>query len=150
MAGTYSRIGSTSSWSVLALLLVCGADKALAQPAPPDPVDATPATSEDAPPDTGVVDANDTTAGEILIVGTRASQQSAIDRKKNARTATDSIVADDIGSFPDRNVAEAISRVPGVALGRNEFGEGESVAVRGNGPDLTRVELDGIGMMSTN
>ncbi|MBC7782651.1 MAG: TonB-dependent receptor plug domain-containing protein, partial [Burkholderiales bacterium] len=63
---------------------------------------------------------------------------------------TDSIVAEDVGSFPDRNVNEAISRVPGVALGRNDYGEGESVAIRGNGPNLTRVELDGIGVQSTN
>jgi TonB-dependent receptor len=86
---------------------------------------------------------------DIVVVGSRASQQSANTRKKEAKTATDSIVADDIGSFPDRNVNEAISRIPGVALGRNEFGEGDSVAVRGNGPDLTRVELDGIGVQST-
>ena len=38
---------------------------------------------------------------------------------------------------------------PGVALGRNEYGEGADVAIRGNGPDLTRVELDGVGMTST-
>ncbi|WP_380787508.1 TonB-dependent receptor [Sphingomonas sp. R86521] len=86
---------------------------------------------------------------DVVVVGSRASQQSANTRKKKAKTATDSIVADDIGSFPDRNVNEAISRIPGVALGRNEFGEGDSVAVRGNGPDLTRVELDGIGVQST-
>ena len=93
---------------------------------------------------------NDSQANtDVIVTGSRASQQSANNRKKNAKTATDSIVADDIGSFPDRNVNEAISRIPGVALGRNEFGEGDSVAVRGNGPDLTRVELDGIGVQST-
>ena len=70
--------------------------------------------------------------------------------KGNAKTATDSLVADDIGSFPDRNVNEAISRLPGVALDRNDFGEGASISVRGNGPDLTRVELDGIGVQSTS
>ncbi|HEX8300839.1 MAG TPA: TonB-dependent receptor [Sphingomonas sp.] len=96
-----------------------------------------------------VVDDQDTQDGEIVVVGSRASQQSSNLRKRNARTATDSIVADDIGSFPDRNVGEAISRIPGVALNRNDFGEGETVAVRGNGPDLTRVELDGIGVGST-
>lgn len=88
--------------------------------------------------------------GDIVVVGSRASQQSANNRKRAARTATDSIVADDIGSFPDRNVNEAISRIPGVALNRNEFGEGDGVVVRGNGPDLTRIELDGLGVQSTN
>lgn len=137
------QMGTTSSWAVLGLALACGTAPALAQEVPSSgPVVRTgdeTAVAQDAQGDEGIV-----------VVGARASQQSANNRKKNARTATDSIVADDIGSFPDRNVNEAISRIPGVALGRNEFGEGESVAVRGNGPDLTRVELDGIGVQSTN
>jgi TonB-dependent receptor len=79
----------------------------------------------------------------VTIVATRRSQQSSIDRKKNAATAIDSIVAEDVGSLPDRNIGEAISRIAGVALDRGDFNEGISVSVRGNGPDLTRVELDG-------
>ena len=86
----------------------------------------------------------------IVVVGARASQRSSINRKKDAETATDSIVADDIGSFPDRNVAEAMSRLPGVALGRNEFGEGDSISIRGNSGGLIRVEMDGIGVPSTS
>jgi TonB-dependent receptor len=60
----------------------------------------------------------------------------------------DSIVAEDVGSLPDRNIGEAISRMSGIALDRGDFGEGVSVAVRGNGPDLTRVEIDGQGVQS--
>jgi TonB-dependent receptor len=85
---------------------------------------------------------------QVKVVATRASQQSSIERKKNAATAMDSIVAEDVGSLPDRNVGEAISRMSGVALDRGDFGEGVSVAVRGNGPDLTRVELDGQAVQS--
>lgn len=133
------RMGATASWTVLGLALICGG-QAMAQTAPGAGDEAVP--QEVAQDDTSQSDA-------IVVVGSRASQQSANARKKNAKTATDSIVADDIGSFPDRNVAEAISRIPGVALGRNEFGEGADVAIRGNGPDLTRVELDGVGMTST-
>lgn len=84
----------------------------------------------------------------VKIVATRASQQSGIDRKKNAATAMDSIVAEDVGSLPDRNIGEAISRMSGVALDRGDYGEGVSVAVRGNSADLTRVELDGQGVQS--
>lgn len=84
----------------------------------------------------------------VLVVGTRQSQQSAIERKKNARTAQDSIVAEDVGAFPDRNIGEAISRISGVALDRGDFGEGISVTVRGNAPDVTRVEIDGQGIQS--
>ncbi|RZA29788.1 MAG: TonB-dependent receptor, partial [Lysobacteraceae bacterium] len=85
---------------------------------------------------------------QVKVVATRASQQSSIDRKKNAATAIDSIVAEDVGSLPDRNVGEAISRIAGIALDRGDFGEGVTVSVRGNGPDLTRVELDGQAVQS--
>ena len=85
-----------------------------------------------------------------VVVSTRKSQQSSIARKKNAATALDSIVAEDVGSLPDRNIGEAISRMAGVALDRGDFGEGVSVAVRGNGPDLTRVEIDGMAVQSAN
>jgi TonB-dependent receptor len=158
------QMTGTASWAVIGLLFALGAGEASAQAtgsqtaagatgeqteaiieAEESVTDGETQTTGDAPPDTTAADSEEA----IVVVGSRASQQSANNRKKNARTATDSIVADDIGSFPDRNVNEAISRVPGVALGRNEFGEGESVAVRGNGPDLTRVELDGIGVQST-
>ena len=71
------------------------------------------------------------------------AQQSAIGRKKHAATAQDSIVAEDVGAFPDRNIGEAISRIAGVALDRGDYGEGVNVSIRGNGPELTRVELDG-------
>jgi TonB-dependent receptor len=84
----------------------------------------------------------------VQVVGTRRSQQSSIDRKKNAATAIDSVVAEDVGSLPDRNVGEAISRIAGISLDRGDFGEGVTVAVRGNGPELTRVELDGQAVQS--
>jgi TonB-dependent receptor len=86
----------------------------------------------------------------IVITGTRVSQRSAIDRKKTARTITDSIVAEDVGSFPDKNIGEAISRLPGVQLDRGDFGEGVSVTLRGSGPETTRVEIDGLGVQNTN
>ncbi len=84
----------------------------------------------------------------VTVVATRASQQSGIERKKNAATAMDSIVAEDVGSLPDRNVGEAISRMAGIVLDRGDYGEGVTVSVRGNGADLTRVELDGQSVQS--
>jgi TonB-dependent receptor len=84
----------------------------------------------------------------VLVVGARQSQQSAINRKKNAATVQDSIVAEDVGAFPDRNIGEAISRIAGVALDRGDYGEGVNVTIRGNGPELTRVEMDGVGVSS--
>ena len=81
---------------------------------------------------------------QVLVVGQRLSEQSAIERKKNAATAMDSLVADDIGSMPDTNVAEAVSRIAGVMLTRGDYGEGNSITVRGVANEETRVELDGL------
>ena len=73
-----------------------------------------------------------------------------MDRKKRAATAMDSISAEDVGKFPDQNVNEAISRVAGVALDRGDNGEGQGISVRGNGPENTRVEIDGMTVLNTN
>ena len=121
--------------SVALATLVAG-NLAIAQETTPAPVATapTPAASDD--------------MQQVLIIGARASQQSSIDRKKNAATAMDSIIAEDVGSFPDRNVGDAISRIAGIAISRGDFGEGTSLSVRGNGAELTRVELDGQAVQS--
>ncbi|GAA0660343.1 TonB-dependent receptor [Sphingomonas insulae] len=100
---------------------------------------------------TGAPDANDPEASpeDILVVGTRASLQSAIARKRNAGTVVDSIVADDIASFPDKNVGDSLSRITGVQLSR-DFGEGTQVSIRGVEPDLNRVEINGVSQASAN
>lgn len=84
---------------------------------------------------------------EVVVVGTRASLQSAMNRKKRADTVVDSIIADDVGQFPDKNVGEALSRVTGVQLSR-DFGEGTQVSIRGVEPDLNRVEINGQSVLS--
>jgi TonB-dependent receptor len=124
--------------SVALASLVAG-NMAMAQETPAQPAQQAPAA-----------ESSISTGGEIakVLVSTRRSQQSSIDRKKNAATAMDSIVAEDVGSLPDRNIGEAISRMAGVSLDRGDFGEGVNVAVRGNGPELTRVELDGQAVLS--
>ena len=80
------------------------------------------------------------TANDIIVTGMRASLQSAQNIKENAAQVVDSIVAEDIGKLPDRNIAEALQRISGIQIQRN-FGEGSSVAIRG----LTQVrtELNG-------
>lgn len=55
---------------------------------------------------------------DIIVTGIRANLQSAQSRKRNADTVVDSITAEDIGSFPDKSVAEALQRVPGVTVNR--------------------------------
>ena len=55
---------------------------------------------------------------EVVVVGVRKALKSAQDLKKNADTQMDSITATDIGSFPDKSVAEALQRVPGITVTR--------------------------------
>ncbi|HEX7800595.1 MAG TPA: TonB-dependent receptor plug domain-containing protein, partial [Asticcacaulis sp.] len=86
----------------------------------------------------------------VIVTGVRASQRSSIDRKKHAKTAEDSIVAEDIGQFPDKNVDEAISRIAGVSLDRGDNGEGQGFSIRGQGMETTLVDVDGMSTLNTN
>ena len=90
-----------------------------------------------------------TTANDIVVVGTRASLQSATNRKREANTIVDSIVADDIASFPDKNIGDSLARITGVQLTR-DFGEGVKVSIRGVEPDLNRIEINGVSQVSAN
>ncbi|MUI12386.1 TonB-dependent receptor [Massilia dura] len=93
--------------------------------------------------------AADPSQGSVVVVtGTRKSVASAIDRKIRNATVSDSIIAEDINQFPDKNVGEALSRITGVQLSRS-FGEGSQVAIRGVEPDLNRVEINGMSVLST-
>lgn len=74
--------------------------------------------------------ADEVTEADIIVTGLRASVESARNIKRNADTIVDSIVAEDIGKFPDQNVVESLSRIPGVQIGRRE-GEGADISIRG-------------------
>lgn len=87
---------------------------------------------------------------EIVVVGARKAEQSAIQRKKRAATNQDSIVADDVGNFPDKNVGEAVARIAGVALDVSDDGQQGGFSIRGQAADLVRVEVDGMSMLSTS
>jgi hypothetical protein len=56
---------------------------------------------------------------------------------------TDSIFAEDIGKFPDTNLAESLNRIPGVQLTREITGEGLNIAIRGLGTNFTKILLNG-------
>ncbi|MGK5008996.1 TonB-dependent receptor [Janthinobacterium sp. MDB2-8] len=66
----------------------------------------------------------------VAVTGVRRAAQSAQTIKKNNDQVVDSIVADEIGKFPDKNVAEILGRVTGVQI-RREGGEAGSVIIRG-------------------
>ncbi|UDF03050.1 TonB-dependent receptor [Asticcacaulis sp. AND118] len=69
--------------------------------------------------DTTEAATTDGEATEVVVVGQRRALQSAQTIKKNADTIVDSITATDIGAFPDKSVAEALQRVPGVSVVRS-------------------------------
>ena len=78
----------------------------------------------------------------VVVKGIRASMQSTLNLKRNSDGIVDGIVADDIGKFPDTNLAESLQRISGVSIDRSR-GEGANVTVRGVGPDLNVVLLNG-------
>ncbi|BFM07823.1 TonB-dependent receptor [Halioxenophilus aromaticivorans] len=80
---------------------------------------------------------------EVTVTGFRGSLSKALDQKRDAVNVRESIMAEDIGKFPDLNIAEAIQRVPGVAISR-EGGEGRQITLRGFGPQFTRATLNGM------
>ncbi len=82
------------------------------------------------------------TVDEVVVTGIRASLQASVQAKRNADAVIDVITAEDIGKFPDKNVAESLQRVPGVTIQR-EFGEGERISIRGAAPTLNRTLLNG-------
>jgi TonB-dependent receptor len=79
---------------------------------------------------------------EIVVTGIRASFSSAMDVKRQSFGVVDGIVAEDIGKFPDTNLAESLQRISGVSIDRT-LGEGSKITVRGVGPDFNLVLLNG-------
>jgi len=79
---------------------------------------------------------------EVIVVGVRASIQRAMDQKRDAAGVMDAISAQDLGVFPDTNLAESLQRITGVSISR-ERGEGAEVTVRGFGPEFNLVTLNG-------
>ena len=86
---------------------------------------------------------NDTAAPEkVVVTGYRYSIEKSLDQKREANSIVEVITAEDIGKFPDKNVADALQRVPGVIIDRSG-GEGKNVSVRGLSSELTLTELNG-------
>jgi iron complex outermembrane receptor protein len=81
---------------------------------------------------------------EVVVTGFRGSLNTALSEKRSETAAVDVIAAEDIGKFPDSNLAESMQRIPGVALTRSDGGEGRNIAVRGLGAQFTKVRINGM------
>lgn len=91
---------------------------------------AAPAFDENAPVDT------------VLVSGQRSSMRRALAQQQKADNIVSVVSSDDIGGLPDKNAAEALARLPGVAVQRDQ-GEGRYIVVRGMGPDYNAVTING-------
>ncbi|RZA06695.1 MAG: TonB-dependent receptor [Moraxellaceae bacterium] len=84
-------------------------------------------------------------AEEIVVTGIKASLARAMDIKQDSVGVVDAITAEDMGKFPDTNLAESLQRITGVSINRSN-GEGSQVTIRGFGSDYNLITLNGRAM----
>src|SRR3954471_19503202 len=106
-------------------------------------------TSTTAAPEAATPISQEEMGDEIIVTGIRASLERAIQIKRGASGIVDAISAEDIGKFPDTNLAESLQRIPGVSINRTN-GEGSLVTVRGFGPTYNLVTLNGRQLATAN
>jgi len=85
----------------------------------------------------------------IEVRGIRASQKANLNAKRFSDNIVDVVNSEDIGKFPDTNLAESLQRISGVSIDRAK-GEGRKISIRGLGPDLVNVTLNGRTVVSAN
>ena len=79
---------------------------------------------------------------QVVVTGIRASTELAQSLKRNASANVDVITAIDVGKMPDKNLADSLQRLAGVAV-RTDYDEAEKVALRGTNPDMTLILFNG-------
>ena len=79
---------------------------------------------------------------EVVVTGIKASLIDALEIKRNKVGVTEIVTAEDIGKFPDGNLAESLARIAGISIERSNI-EGSTIAVRGLGPEFNMVTLNG-------
>lgn len=81
---------------------------------------------------------------QITVQGSRARTQArALNQQSNAPNIVNVVAADQMGRFPDASAPEAVQRIPGVSIARDQ-GEGRYIQIRGASPAATQVTLNGI------
>ncbi|HEX3159471.1 MAG TPA: TonB-dependent receptor [Gemmatimonadaceae bacterium] len=84
----------------------------------------------------------------IEVTGERGGQFKSMNSQRQSQTLINVVSADEIGSLPDQNVAEAVQRLSGVSI-QTDRGEGRFVSIRGTAPNLNAVTLNGQTLAST-
>jgi iron complex outermembrane receptor protein len=78
----------------------------------------------------------------VEVTGIRASMAKSLNVKKNATANVEVVTAEDVGKMPDKNLADSLQRLAGVAV-RTDYDEAEKVAMRGTNPDMTLIIFNG-------
>jgi iron complex outermembrane receptor protein len=84
----------------------------------------------------------------VNVTGIRYSLEKSLETKRNSDAVTEVITAEDIGKLPDKNIADAVQRLPGVTIssaagGEGGFDENDRVSLRGTNPSLTQTLING-------
>ncbi|HEX7781572.1 MAG TPA: TonB-dependent receptor [Sphingobium sp.] len=83
-------------------------------------------------------------ADDIIVTGVRGSIQRAQDIKRQAVTVVEAISTEDLGKFSDQSIGDALARVPGLQIQRNDdVNSGDRISIRGLGPGFVSVTLNG-------
>jgi len=130
---------SASALALAVGLAAPGVAAAQAQPQTAAPDAAPPAPADD----------QAAASGDIVVTGVRASLERSIAIKRNSNGIVDAISAEDIGKFPNTNLAESLQRITGVSIDRVN-GEGSTVTVRGFGAQYNLVTLNGRQLATSN
>lgn len=126
-----TRIARTALSHALGLALVSLAGNALAQEA----ADPQPQAAASGPAATNL--------DAVVVSGYRQSLQYSTDAKRESTGFTDTIFSEDIGKFPDTNIAESLARIPGIQIDRDVNGEGLNVGIRGLPQSFTKTIING-------
>lgn len=128
--------------SLLSCMLLAGALPAVyaAEPQETAEVESTATTATTA---TTTETVADTDIEVIKVSGYRSSINAALLSKRAAVGSKETIIAEDIGKFPDLNVADSLSRIPGIAI-EEDAGEGRQITVRGLGSRYVKTTINGM------
>ncbi|VUD67303.1 hypothetical protein TDB9533_03725 [Thalassocella blandensis] len=86
--------------------------------------------------------ATSTATEEVVVTGLKQSLEQSASLKRNAAAGVDSIASEELGRFPDDNVADSLSHISGVTVSRTRGGEAQYVNIRGLGPEFSIVTLN--------
>ena len=78
----------------------------------------------------------------VEVTGIRASLAKSLNVKKNSSANVEVITAEDVGKMPDKNLADSLQRLAGVAV-RTDYDEAEKVSMRGTNPDMSLILFNG-------